>query len=228
MVEPEAARAAARARRAARRARPAAVKSWWRRCWRSTWPRGLAGRGAGGRGRAGDRAQGRLTVRRLAMVWLRDRASPGRPARGGACRPRRAARRGGSGSAGVVGRACSGGSLRCFGRRVVATGGSRALLSSAGRFRAIANRRGLSPSRTDSDRAGRGRARTGFPKKSPPAPRAPRGSSNTTRRPRRPGTRARSGWRSASCAPAGSTAPPGDQRARAARIRDRAVYDNGG
>jgi hypothetical protein len=41
----------------------------------------------------------------VARVWLRRRVSPGRPALGAACRPRRATRQGRSESAGIVGRA---------------------------------------------------------------------------------------------------------------------------
>ena len=97
-----------------------------------------------------------------------------------------------------------------WGAEIVATASSRALLSSAGRFRTIANRRGLSrPPRTHSEQAGRGRAReAGFPETTPPR-RARRADHRTPRanlggR----GTRACSRRRSASCAPAGSTFPP--------------------
>ena len=131
MVAPGAVRGAARGRRLA--GGSAGCGEEWP-CWCS----GVAARARGSpcgkpepSGRDGRRARGLLTVWRPSMVGRRHRASPGRPALGGACRPRRAARRGRSGSAGVVGRACSGRSLHCGGAEIVAT----AVLDSAERLR---------------------------------------------------------------------------------------------
>ena len=156
------------------------------------------------------------------MAWQRDPVSPGRRARGGACRLLRAARRGGSGSAGVVGRACSGGVLTLLGaprsQRPQATVPC-SVQPDGSRQSRIAAVSPLLPAPTRSRPAAVARE-AAFTQTTPPR-RARRADHRTARGNLGGcGARARSRWRSASCAPAGSTFRRGDRRARAARIRD--------